>query len=157
MAGLYEPLAAEVLVSKSTKQRRTPGGRSRRDPGENRSSRGVRPRTVETKTMVGVDAPVLAAQGPAVFYGVSLQVSVLPYREGLLDFLKSQRAQERSIVLATAADIRIARQVADFLGLFESIFATDGTTNLSGETKRNRLIKEFGEKGFNYAVIILDS
>ncbi len=82
---------------------------------------------------------------------VALDVSVLPYRQDLLDYLKAQRAEGRTIVLATACDMQIARQVADHLKLFDSIFASDGITNLSGAAKRNRLVTEFGEKGFDYA------
>lgn len=81
---------------------------------------------------------------------VSLDVSVLPYRDDVLDYLKAQRAQERSIVLATATDMRSARQVADHLNLFDLVLASDGITNLSGEAKRNRIVSEFGEKGFDY-------
>jgi 4-hydroxybenzoate polyprenyltransferase/phosphoserine phosphatase len=82
---------------------------------------------------------------------VSLDVSVLPYREEFLDYLKTQRAEGRSLVLATAGDMQIARQVTDHLKLFDLVFASDGTTNLSGESKRDRLVREFGEKGFDYA------
>jgi 4-hydroxybenzoate polyprenyltransferase/phosphoserine phosphatase len=82
---------------------------------------------------------------------VSLDVSILPYREELLDYLKTQRAQGRTIVLATACDMQIARQVAEHLKLFDSVLASDGTSNLSGESKRDRLVNEFGEKGFDYA------
>lgn len=82
---------------------------------------------------------------------VSLDVRTLPYRQDMLDYLKVQRAQARSIVLATGCDLLIARQVADHLKLFDSVFASDGITNLSGESKRKRLVNEFGEKGFDYA------
>ena len=82
---------------------------------------------------------------------VSLDVSVLPYRQEFLDYLKGQRAEGRPLVLSTAGDLQIARQVADHLKLFDLVFASDGTTNLSGESKRDRLVSEFGEKGFDYA------
>ncbi len=82
---------------------------------------------------------------------VSLDVAVLPYREEVLNYVKSRRAGGSTIVLATAADMQIARQVADHLRLFDLILASDGTTNLSGQTKRDRLVKEFGENGFDYA------
>ena len=81
---------------------------------------------------------------------VSLDVGLLPYREQLVDYLKAQRAQGRTIVLATGGDMRIAEQVADHLKLFDLVLASDGHTNLSGECKRARLVKEFGEKGFDY-------
>lgn len=82
---------------------------------------------------------------------VSLNVSALPYREEFLDYLKAQRAEGRSLVLATAGDLQIARQVADHLKVFDLVFASDGNTNLSGEFKRDRLVHEFGETGFDYA------
>jgi 4-hydroxybenzoate polyprenyltransferase/phosphoserine phosphatase len=81
---------------------------------------------------------------------VALDVSILPYREELLDYIKTQRAEGRIIILATACDMQIARQVADHLKLFDSVLASDGTSNLSGESKRDRLVNEFGEKGFDY-------
>lgn len=82
---------------------------------------------------------------------VSLDVKVLPYREDFIAYLKTRRAQGCSLVLATAADIHIARQIADYLGLFDDVFASDGITNLAGRAKRDRLVNEFGEKGFEYA------
>jgi 4-hydroxybenzoate polyprenyltransferase len=82
---------------------------------------------------------------------VSLDVGVLPYREDFLEYLRTQRAQGRIIVLATAADVQSARKIADHLKLFDLVLASDGTTNLSGESKRKRLVSEFGEKGFDYA------
>jgi 4-hydroxybenzoate polyprenyltransferase len=53
--------------------------------------------------------------------------------------------------LATGTDERIARQVADHLDLFDEVLGSDGTTNLSGQHKRDRLVKAFGEKKFDYA------
>lgn len=82
---------------------------------------------------------------------VNLDVTILPYHQELLDHLREQRAHGRRIVLATGADERIARQVADHLGLFDEVLGSDGTTNLSGRRKRDRLVKEFGEKMFDYA------
>lgn len=82
---------------------------------------------------------------------VSLDVSVLPFQGEFLDYLRAQRAEGRSLALATAGDERIARQVADHLKLFDFTFASDGKTNLSGTFKRDRLVHEFGEKGFDYA------
>lgn len=82
---------------------------------------------------------------------VSLDASTLPYREGFLDYLKTQRVEGRTIILATGSDRQIAQQVANHLKLFDLVLASDGTTNLSAEVKRNRLVREFGERGFDYA------
>jgi 4-hydroxybenzoate polyprenyltransferase/phosphoserine phosphatase len=100
--------------------------------------------------------PVWLARGKAylkqqVARRVALDAAALPYRSELLKYVQEQRDLGRTIVLATAADVRYARQVADHVKLFDLVVASDGTTNLSGESKRERLVEEFGEKGFDYA------
>ena len=74
----------------------------------------------------------------------------LPFRRDLVEFLREQKRLGRSLVLATAADDKVARQVNMELGLFDQVFASDGAVNLSGERKRDRLVAAFGFKGFDY-------
>ena len=81
---------------------------------------------------------------------ISLDTCLIPYRSELVEYLEAQRSQGRSVVLATANDGRVAQQVADHLRLFDSVLASDGRTNLSGECKRERLVAQFGERGFDY-------
>jgi 4-hydroxybenzoate polyprenyltransferase/phosphoserine phosphatase len=81
---------------------------------------------------------------------VELDAATLPYRGAVLQYLQGERAAGRRLVLATGADERVARRIADRLGLFEAVLASDGKVNLSGERKRARLVAEFGEKGFDY-------
>jgi 4-hydroxybenzoate polyprenyltransferase len=54
-------------------------------------------------------------------------------------------------VLATGADSSVAQQVADHLGLFSKVLATDGVTNLTGERKLQLLRKHIGDVDFIYA------
>jgi 4-hydroxybenzoate polyprenyltransferase len=82
---------------------------------------------------------------------VELDVTVLPYRLEFLEYLQGQHARGRSIVLATAADMRLARQVANHLKIFDLVLASDGTTNLAGKSKRDLLVNIFGAKRFDYA------
>lgn len=82
---------------------------------------------------------------------VSLDIAALPYRTDLLQYLRQQHADGRLLILATAADERIAREVADYLALFDLVVASDGVTNLTGERKRARLVQEFGKNGYDYA------
>ena len=77
-------------------------------------------------------------------------VRTLPYHDPLLRYLRAQKAQGRRLVLATGADARLAHAVADRLGLFDLVFASDGSTNLAGEAKRVVLVSAFGERGFDY-------
>jgi len=78
-------------------------------------------------------------------------VQTLPYHSEFLAFLREEKQLGRKLVLATAADERVAREVAKQLGLFDEVFASDGGVNLKGDSKRDRLVKEFGFKGFDYA------
>lgn len=78
-------------------------------------------------------------------------LATLPYNSELLAFLKAQKQAGRQLVLATGADAAVARGVAQVLGLFDTVLASDGATNLTGQRIRDRLVLEFGEKGFDYA------
>jgi 4-hydroxybenzoate polyprenyltransferase len=82
---------------------------------------------------------------------VSLDFHTLPWRTELIDRLRAERAGGRWLVLATGSDASLARQAADHLDLFDSVLSSDGTVNLSGACKRDRLIAEFGAAGFDYA------
>ena len=82
---------------------------------------------------------------------VTLDVSLLPYNQELLNYLRGQRDRGRRLILATGADEAIARGVAGCLQFFDTILASNGTTNLSAQRKRDRLVGEFGAKGFDYA------
>ena len=81
----------------------------------------------------------------------SLDVATLPWRSEFIEALRRQRTDGRSLVLATGSDMRIARQVAEHLKLFDLVLASDGITNLCGEAKREALVNHFGEKAFDYA------
>jgi len=81
----------------------------------------------------------------------SLDVSLLPYRTEFVDYLKRQRSRARSIVVATATDGKMTRQVADYLMLFDGILSNDGSKTLSNKLQRDRLVRKFGEGGFDYA------
>ena len=82
---------------------------------------------------------------------ISLNPADLPYNRDLLDFLKAERAAGTRLVLATGADERIARRVADYLGIFDEVLASDGHTNLTASRKMHALIGRFGERGYRYA------
>ena len=80
-----------------------------------------------------------------------LGVGSLPYNEPFLDFLRVAHRQGRPLILATASDSSLAQQVADHVGLFCEVLASDGKTNLRGAAKCRRLVGKFGERGFDYA------
>jgi 4-hydroxybenzoate polyprenyltransferase len=78
-------------------------------------------------------------------------VSVLPFNLPLLAYLKEAQREDRRLILVTGADRCIAEQVADYVGGFESVIASDGVINLTGRRKRDALIDRFGVGGFDYA------
>src|SRR2546423_778057 len=80
----------------------------------------------------------------------TIDVSVLPYDEDLLALLRGEHAAGRKIVLTTAADEIIARPIAAHLGIFGDVLASDGRTNLRGETKARELVKRYGELGYEF-------
>ncbi len=79
-----------------------------------------------------------------------LDVSLLPYDGLVLDRLRAARAAGRRTVLATASDAAVAHAIAEHLGLFDEVIASDGDNNLSGVRKRDALVARFGERGFDY-------
>jgi len=73
----------------------------------------------------------------------------LPYNKPLLAWLHEQREGGARLVLATASDKRIAQAVADHLGIFDEVIATENH-NLSSHRKQAALVERFGEKGYAY-------
>jgi len=76
-----------------------------------------------------------AAFKKAISEAVSPEVSQLPFREEVLEFIAEQRSLGRRVILATAADSAWARNIADELGAFDDILASDGARNLKGTEK----------------------
>lgn len=81
---------------------------------------------------------------------VKLDGAALPYTKPLVAWLRDQKAAGRQLWLCTASDENLARAVADHLGFFDGVLASNGQTNLSGSNKAAALVAKFGEKGFDY-------
>lgn len=74
----------------------------------------------------------------------------LPYTPAFLAWLRAQHASGRSLVLATAADARIAHAVADHLGLFADVLASNAgpeRLNLSRRHKREAIERHARAQG----------
>jgi 4-hydroxybenzoate polyprenyltransferase/phosphoserine phosphatase len=80
---------------------------------------------------------------------IQLDVTHLPYNRELLQYLEQQRATGRLIYLATAADAGTANRIADHLGLFTGVLASDGQHNLAGQNKLAAFQSRFGDN-FSY-------
>ncbi len=75
----------------------------------------------------------------------------LCFHEPVIDWLRSERDGGRHVVLATAADRKVAEAVADRTGLFDEVIATANGRNLRGPEKAAALTERFGAGGFDYA------
>ena len=63
---------------------------------------------------------------------------------------RAAKRQGRRLVLATGADAKIAQAVADESGLFDARDGQRRPGEPDGAAKRDRLVAEFGERGFDY-------
>lgn len=81
--------------------------------------------------------------------------TTLPYHQDLLRHLKTEHEQGRTLVLASAADARIVREVSDHLGLFDDVLGTQAQgPNLSRAHKREAIAahaRHLGHDGWAYA------
>src|SRR6202789_3927458 len=95
--------------------------------------------------------PAWIGQGRAAFKrhltaAVSLDVEHLPYNRPLLEYLRLQHGEGRAIYLATAADRTLAERVAEYLGIFAGVLASDGATNLAGGNKLAAFRAQVGDE-----------
>ena len=66
---------------------------------------------------------------------VDLNPATLPYLLPFLEYLKREHAAGRRLILASAADRRLAEIVARHVGVFSEVIASDGCTNVRGAAK----------------------
>jgi 4-hydroxybenzoate polyprenyltransferase len=84
-----------------------------------------------------------------VMQRVTLDATALPYNQSFLSWLREQHAAGRKLVLATASNYRTANAVADHLGIFDEVLASNAATNLRHNRKLAAIRERF--KPFGYA------
>ena len=80
-----------------------------------------------------------------------LDARTLPYHGPLVEYLRSERAAGRRLLLVTGADQAMAGSVADHLGFFDGVLASDGIRNLTSHTKAAAIRDYLGGQPFAYA------
>lgn len=80
-----------------------------------------------------------------------LDYSVLPYCQLVLDYMQQAKDEGRKVILATASHEKYAAGIAKHLNVFDKVYSTSASTNLSGGNKAKVLIDAFGDKQFDYA------
>lgn len=85
-----------------------------------------------------------------IAHRIELNPACLPYNLEVVNWVREQQ-DLRTTILCSAADSSLAVQVADHIGGFDDVIASDGERNLSGTNKAKALIERFGVGGFDYA------
>lgn len=76
--------------------------------------------------------------------------ATLPLNEAIHSFAAGEKAKGRAVWLATAADRSVAESIAERCECFDGVLASDGHTNLKGQSKAEKLGALF-PSGFAYA------
>ncbi|HXE42629.1 MAG TPA: hypothetical protein VN516_06355, partial [Candidatus Baltobacteraceae bacterium] len=82
---------------------------------------------------------------------IKIDPATLPFNEKFLAWLREEKSGGRKIILATASDLQMALPVANHIGIFDEVLASDGKTNLRSKNKLRLLQEKFGDPGFDYA------
>ena len=80
---------------------------------------------------------------------VDFSAATIPYNQDVVDYVREARAS-RQTILVTGSDQRIADIVAEETELFDCVRGSDSAVNLTSKNKRDWLVGEFGENGFDY-------
>jgi 4-hydroxybenzoate polyprenyltransferase len=110
----------------------------------------LRSRPASVLRMPGWLAGGRAAFKRQVARQVTPDVTALPYRSEVLDYLRAQRDAGRRVVLATASDEQLAQAIAEHLGAFDEAYGSDGRDNVKGEAKLGSIRAREGEGPFEY-------
>jgi len=99
--------------------------------------------------------PGLALRGPLAFKRYLAEYSLqnaelFPVNGEVALELEKAGAEGRKVYLASAAYKPVAERVAARFPFFSGVFASDDGCDLKGAAKAERLVREFGEKGFDY-------
>ena len=82
---------------------------------------------------------------------VDIDAEHLPYEDGLIAYLKKLKAEGKELILATATHRNYANQVAEHLGIFDRILATEDNYNMKGSNKLAAIKELLGDEDFAYA------
>lgn len=98
---------------------------------------------------------VLIAKGKAAFKrnlasSFNIAGHLLPRNQKVSEFLSIEKSQGRNIFLVTGADQMVADSIDPKHEYFTESVGSNGEVNLTGNNKRDYLVKRFGENGYEY-------
>lgn len=92
----------------------------------------------------------LAAFKTAVARAVPMDPAKLPYEPRVIAHLREEAGRGRRLILATASPAIWAKPIAEHLGLFSDVIATDGEHNFKRERKLAAVREMIGDVPFAY-------
>lgn len=112
-------------------------------------------RLVKKNPLVVFLLPLWLSRGKARFKRevacrVDLDPLSVPYEPTVLSYLREQHQLGRQVVLVTAADERIAGKIAEQVGCFTAILASEESKNLCGDRKLKAIREFVGSQDFIY-------
>lgn len=82
---------------------------------------------------------------------VDLKIDLLPYNKELLAYLAEKKNEGRHLVLISASNRKYVKQVASYVGLFDSSIGSSENENLKGDRKLDKIRELSGQENFEYA------
>ena len=81
---------------------------------------------------------------------ITLPVERLPFDERVRTYVQSARESGQPVWLVSGCHQSIANQIAEYMGGFDGVLASNGEVNLTGMQKRDELCRRFGVAGYDY-------
>jgi 4-hydroxybenzoate polyprenyltransferase/phosphoserine phosphatase len=100
-------------------------------------------------------APFWLARGQAYLWNrlsehVAIDVTLLPYRPEVIEYLRAEKSAGRELLLISGAHHSLVERVARHLGLFDHYLGSDELTHLVAGKKLSAIVERYGKKSFDY-------
>lgn len=80
-----------------------------------------------------------------------LRMDLMPVHKDVATAARTAKLEKREVVLASASDQKLVRDLAATHKFSSEVFASNGTVNLKGARKATELVARFGDLKFDYA------
>ena len=100
-------------------------------------------------TLIGSWMRGKAALKAALARRATIEAETLPYNKSVIDLVRKAQRAGRKVYIASASNESYVRAVAEYIRA-DGWFASDENVNLTAAAKAQRLVQQFGEKGFDY-------
>ncbi len=81
---------------------------------------------------------------------VAIDVTVLPYNQQIINFLKKEKKKGRKLILASASPKKVVKKIAKYLNLFSDVIASDKKHNIKSRKKLEAIQEYNKNKPFGY-------